>query len=325
MVNLEIFDGTPTEWDDALLKLEGATFYQKYSWGVHKGKTGWKVVRFVYKKERASYCMAQILIKHLPIKGAFFWIPGGIVGDVSYFDVDLIKRQLGLTYVFIRSSFNSFSEKTKAILQNDGWKKARYRLNSGLSMVIDPSKDWDILRTKMSKNWRHNLNRSKKKELFVSRWINPPIEMITKHYRELEKMKGIAHQYSKDDINSILKNIDPESLLIYKAEDKDGNLLGFRGFGVLGDKAWDLMAVTTNDGRKCYASYALFERVLEECKALKIKTFDFSGISPQDNKGVYSFKKGSGADEVSYIGEWDYASMPLIRYCFNKYLEFRKV
>ena len=35
--------------------------------------------------------------------------------------------------------------------------------------------------------------------------------------------------------------------------------------------------------------------------------FDLGGIDPINNRGVYDFKKGTGATQIDYEGEWDTA------------------
>ena len=56
------------------------------------------------------------------------------------------------------------------------------------------------------------------------------------------------------------------------------------------------------------ASYFVFWEVLEHCRKLGVTTYDLGGIDPFANRGVYTFKKETGAKEVELLGEWDWAS-----------------
>ena len=71
--------------------------------------------------------------------------------------------------------------------------------------------------------------------------------------------------------------------------------------------AWDYIAITTPAGRKNYASYAVFWALAESCFQLGMRRFDLGGIDPINNRGVYDFKKGTGATQIDYEGEWDTA------------------
>ena len=42
-----------------------------------------------------------------------------------------------------------------------------------------------------------------------------------------------------------------------------------------------------------------------------------------NNPGVYNFKKGTGATQVEYIGEWEWASSGLVRYFANFVIKYK--
>jgi lipid II:glycine glycyltransferase (peptidoglycan interpeptide bridge formation enzyme) len=41
------------------------------------------------------------------------------------------------------------------------------------------------------------------------------------------------------------------------------------------------------------------------------------GIDPENNKGVYHFKKGTGAKEIRYLGEWEWSNSEMFRKVAN--------
>jgi lipid II:glycine glycyltransferase (peptidoglycan interpeptide bridge formation enzyme) len=43
------------------------------------------------------------------------------------------------------------------------------------------------------------------------------------------------------------------------------------------------------------------------CGERNVQWYDMSGVDPVNNKGVYDFKKGTGAQDLQYLGEWEYA------------------
>jgi lipid II:glycine glycyltransferase (peptidoglycan interpeptide bridge formation enzyme) len=78
-----------------------------------------------------------------------------------------------------------------------------------------------------------------------------------------------------------------------------------------------LLAATTEIGRRLYASYALVWQLLQHCQKLGVIEYDFMGIDPKNNSGVYNFKKGTGAEFIEYLGEWDWATSNILRWGAN--------
>lgn len=191
-------------------------------------------------------------------------------------------------------------------------------------MKIDLTKSLDEIKSGCSKNWRHNLNRSFKKDTLITRWDNVNAQELKRLYEEFESSKGIGEQYSLELLTSILNNLD-QNFIIFKAENSEGKILGIRACAYFNEKAWDLMAITTKEGQKFYSSHRLLWSLLEECKKLNIKEFDFSGINPENNKDVYSFKRGTGAEHITYLGEWDYSNTFGLKTLFNYALKKKEM
>ena len=49
------------------------------------------------------------------------------------------------------------------------------------------------------------------------------------------------------------------------------------------------------------------------------------GIDPVHNRGVYEFKRQTGAREVELLGQWDWASSPLVRWLGNQVIRQKGV
>ena len=132
----------------------------------------------------------------------------------------------------------------------------------------------------------------------------------------MESTKGLSEQFSEKDILNIINEFS-EKLLLYYATNSNGDLLGLRGALLLGNKAVDIMAATSVAGRNTYSSYILFWELTKKCKALGVKNYDMGGINKINNKGVYNFKKGTGAKEIKYLGEYEMATSNLLRTMTN--------
>jgi lipid II:glycine glycyltransferase (peptidoglycan interpeptide bridge formation enzyme) len=319
MVTWRCFSGNCEEWNNFLIELDNYTIYQSYNWGEIKKENGWHVYRAIAYENNKIISMMQVLYKRFPLKTILAWIPGGIVGSLDDIDLIFIKKELNANFIIARCSFNFESKTTEKLLNQVGWTKAKVKMNTGLSMSLNPQEDLDLIKSKCSKNWRHNLNRSFKKDNIITTWTNVKAEELFSIYSQFENDKGISQQYSLNNLSSILNHLN-NNLILLKAFNSNGELLGLRAFAHLKDKAWDLMAITTQEGRKSYSSHRLFWNILEEAKKIGITSYDFSGIDPEGNKGVYNFKKGTGAAHVEYLGEWDYSSFFPLKLVFNFYL-----
>lgn len=319
MQTWEIYQGDATTWNEKVSKLDNFTLYQLFEWGEAKKSTNWEVLRL---SSSSFDCMVQGFLKRLPFSCALLWIPGGINGNLQSLNTKLLAKLIGVRFLFVRASFNTESKILEHTLSQTKWSKSKITLNTGLSMMIDPTRDEDELRKQMGKNWRHNLNRSLKKEIRVERWSEIDSTDLVKIYKEFESMKSLGEQFNTTFLKDLIRTCQ-NRIIILRAFDGENNFLGLRGMMHHQTKAIDLFAITTDQGRKLYASYKLMWEIFKVCKELNISSYDFSGIDPINNKGVYNFKKGSGAHPITYAGEWDTSNIALFSRLFNFLLYMR--
>jgi lipid II:glycine glycyltransferase (peptidoglycan interpeptide bridge formation enzyme) len=94
---------------------------------------------------------------------------------------------------------------------------------------------------------------------------------------------------------------------------KDKLQIALRACALIGNQWRDLMAASGNAARKLYDSYATLWGLINECHERGIKKYDLFGVDPQGNKGVWDFKRGTVAEALEYLEEWDCASSELLR------------
>src|SRR5207249_11287993 len=99
--------------------------------------------------------------------------------------------------------------------------------------------------------------------------------------------------------------------------DERGNVVSLLGCLVTGDSACAVFWATSEIGRELHASYASFWAVVKHCCRIGLKSFDLAGIDPVRNRGVYRFKKATGAMPIEYLGEWDWAPNSFWRWFGN--------
>jgi lipid II:glycine glycyltransferase (peptidoglycan interpeptide bridge formation enzyme) len=328
MVMWSIFDGDEKTWDDKVCQFDSFTIYQSYSWGEAKRKLGWRVYRLVaLGHDGEALGLFQVLVKRRSSLVAVCWIPGGIVGELSFTDGELRDNLLhitGVRWVYIRMNMTRlYSANNMDILESNGWRKPAVPLTTPLSLELNLTLRGDELLTKASKNWRHNLRRAARSYLRIERWLDPQPEEISNVYRQMEQYKRISLGNSYDEIAATLECLGPR-IIIFRCFDEDGDLIALRGCAVMGNRAYDLYAAATAKARKVYATYTLLWEVLEECRKNGILSYDLSGIDPHRNRGVYNFKKGSGAHPIEYLGEWETSNCSFLPKLVNAILSVKR-
>jgi len=173
-----------------------------------------------------------------------------------------------------------------------------------------------------SANWRHNLRRSEKRNPRVYLWKNPDVDEMIRVYDLMQHYKKLPPQTTREEIESMIKIFHDECVLV-RCDDKDGNMLAFRGALINGEKAWDIFAATTPSGRNVYASHASFWELMRLCRERNVHWYDMGGVDPVNNPGVYDFKRGTGAKNLEYLGEWEY-SRPFFMSSVANYVISRK-
>jgi len=316
------------KWDLYLSKFQDRNCFQTFAWGEYKASQGWTPYRWAAFDEHDEIAaLFQGLFRRLPFGIGLVWGAGGPVGDIETWGLQL--RQKILDTLRVKKCYCRFYPQCEynpqdvILLKGQGWKRVLHPISSGLSMWIDPMQDDEQLMSLCSKNWRRNLRRASKYDLNVYKWDNPNAKEVISVYKSMQSYKQIEKQYSLGQLEDLFKN-NGKHIVLFRCDNSDGQILGLRGCTIFTNRGWDLLAATNEEGRKVYASYALFWALIQYCRSLKIKFYDLSGIDPFNNPGVYNFKKGIGGSPFEYLGEWDWATSEWLRWGLNFAVKFKK-
>ena len=326
MIIWKEFKGTKSNWNKLVYDLNMSSYAQMYNWGEVKDNSEMIVQRIVGFDNFDIVCAAQIFCKKLPLRLLFVWIPGGPLGPLKYFGcnfINFIKTHNNSKYIFCKSDFYRLnSEDDINVLKLNNWSKSKFKLNSGLSLSYNPSINIDKRVNKTSKNWKRNLKRSFKKSSKPQLVENIKKLELKELYNELNNYKGIKTNIDIDQIRLIISKFS-ENIILFRCDNFEGKLISFRGSIYYKNLGWDIFAATSIEGRKLYSSYSVFWELMKSCSEKNISVYDMGGVDPENNKGVYNFKKGSGSELVRFIGEWDFSSHYILKYLFNLILKFK--
>lgn len=307
-----LWSGTSDDWEATLLSFDDANIYQSWRWGLHRLNFGWTATRLIHGSNGSVSAIAQVLHRKVTPLATVCWIPGGPIGDQNTWGPDFIsciRKQFPTPMIYIHiSPMAPYSDERASRLQSLGWQKPTSMLNSDKTLIYEIEQDVSKRREKLSGNWSRNLSRGEQRELTVSEWMNPTFSQIAALTDEMSQFKHLSNerQQLERTTESLLHNFGSD-VLMAKCVNGDGEILALRGAIKLGRKAFDMFAAATPAGRKEYASNLCFWKLVELCQRDGITFYDLSGVDPQHNAGVYNFKKGIGATDLTYLGEWSYS------------------
>ena len=314
----KIFEGDDREWDEQLKQLAQTCVYQSSNWARHKSAAGWSPIRVV-KGTKDSQIAIQCLVRKGPFGTAMAWAPGGFSGDLVLLNNDFsssLKQILSARVLYFRFGMmvDSTPEQT-SLLAKTGFRKCRKPVGAKQSMVLGIRSDEETMLASTSSNWKRNYKRSLRLVVTPYVWKNASPDQLESAYQlmnEYKKIDGVKLQMSASEIRSIQECFNGDLVLI-RMDDESGNLLSVRGALIQHETAWDFIAVTTPEGRKTYSSHRTLLALAQECARRGCTTLELGGIDPENNKGVFDFKNGTGAQITTYLGEWETANPSLIR------------
>jgi hypothetical protein len=308
-------------WDETLARFEDGSPFQSYAWGEYRRGLGWQPCRWIaFDEQNACIAIMQGYVRRYPLGIGIVWSEGGPVGDLAAFDSTFhtaVKQTTGLRAVYYRFRCDRRRHIEDALrLTSQGWSMPWAPLTTNYTMTIDLNVTDDVLLAGCERNWRRNLKRSTECNLTLRQWHHPTTEEIVEAYRSMESLKQLDEQQSTGEIDQILRSLK-QSLILYRCDDEHGQLLSVMGCLVCGDKACLVISATNGRGRELHASYAIFWALVRQCRKAGVRQFDFAGIDPVRNPGVYRFKRAAGGRAVELLGECDWASRPWLRWFGN--------
>ncbi|MFK7822953.1 MAG: lipid II:glycine glycyltransferase FemX [Oligoflexales bacterium] len=318
------------DWNELCKSMHGHNIYHSYQWGIYKEAFGWQAVRFLKNNKVGEPIAAvQLLIK----KGAMglvslLWCPGGILGQLNESSPEILFSSKIFSEVikpkYIRISFQkSLDASDYFFLHSIGWKPAYNKISSGMSFLLKKIESEEIFLQGCTSNWRHNYRRGTKKNTYlIEEWLDPNPQDMWNVYEKMEHYKGLKRQYSKQELVNITQCLRP-FLVMCRAIDSNGTTVAFRGAAIFGNQCLDFFAAASPEARKSYTSHLLLVKLLQICRSKGGGSYDLGGIDPLKAPGVYNFKKGTGADPVVYLGEWEWASSKFCMKFYNQIINWR--
>lgn len=314
-------------WDETLVRFADCAPFQTYAWGEYRHALNWEQCRWVaFNDKQEPVAMMQASLRRYPLGTGLLWCEGGPVGDLSVCDERLhaaIESTTGLKRVYCRFRCDRTKHIEDALrLTAQGWTLPWSPLTTCYSMLLDLASDEDQLLAGFDRNWRRNLNRSRESNREATQWLDAAPDEVFAVYDSMQNVKGLDEQLSRDEIEQMLTRLK-QQLVVYGCRDDRGEIASLLGCLVIGDRACCVLSATSEAGRGLNSSYAVFWAMFQHLRRIDVKYLDLAGIDPVRNHGVYRFKRATGALPIEYLGEWDWASQPAMRWFGNWAIERR--
>lgn len=171
-----------------------------------------------------------------------------------------------------------------------------------------------------SQYWRRNLKRTFRYNLQIEN-NNIYEKEINYLLNDLHNIKKIKNNYNEKSLLNLFENFH-KNLFISKAK-LNNKICSIRAIIFFKNKAWDILSATNLVGRRCYASYAVTNEVVQFCIKNNIDYYDLSGVDLHKNISVYNFKKGLGGELKEISSEMIFSNFLILKILFKFIFKLR--
>lgn len=331
----QLWTGTAKFWDQSLSFAEDGSVFQSYGWGEYKSRSNWIPLRYCCLNKRGNPVgMAQMLLKPMPFRTAFIWVPGGLVfrfPDSRESDItELVENLIAAVRANYPLSLIRFNSQTpNHPLFSYGFNRVCLRpyckINSGYTVRIKLDTSMAKLREKMTAKHRYY---SKKAAGAAISWEVGSsdqllMELCALHQEMVERKQLSSIATAFEELQGMREALGSKVLILVGYMDKKPVtaclVLHF------GSNAFYMVAATGKQGRDVSAAYAMYERLMQELIDQGVTAFDFGGIDPVHRvaAGVNHYKCGFGGELVEQLGEWESAPSEWLRMGISFAIRFR--
>lgn len=312
------------EWNNALLGL-GATLYHSWEWGQLRSTEGWRAWRVLASDSSSPRAAVQVLQRGLPIPGlSILSAPRGIAARPDDREsVLLIGKWLK---DFVRARHAILLRMDPFLLDSDEHQRALYR-DAGFvdlpdqwsrwnlprsNMVVDIGNSKEHVLAKMARNHRGNISRSSRSGLEIR--VGSETDQFQQFYDLLLKTSRRqafalrTFHYYREVRDKLLRSGKGELFLAYNS----GKLVAGILCAYFSKTCHYLYGGFDWDARQAHPNEVLHWQAIQWAKDRGCTEYDLMGSGtrypPHEGNlgfGMYTFKKGFGAELRYLIGYFD--------------------
>jgi peptidoglycan pentaglycine glycine transferase (the first glycine) len=315
---------TRAEWDGWLRDSPGGGHVlQSYEWGEFKRRLGWKPVRLVLERNGEVVGLGQFLAYNTaPVPGVLMycakgpWLPWDDEEAVRAFfeGVRSVARREGAHTVKIEPEVPEQRKDVKALLEEVGFRKARYDLNLKTTLIVDLSLPEEAVLARMKSKTRYNVRLAARKDVEV---VEPEFEEGWETFYEWmkatsERKEDYVLRRSRDYLHAVMRAMhDAGQGRLFFAEHEGTPLAGMYVFA-FGEKYWYMYGASSNEKRNLKPNYLLQWEVMRWARRRGLTRYDMVGVPKSEDLdessslwSVYKFKEGFGGEISDSLGCYD--------------------
>jgi lipid II:glycine glycyltransferase (peptidoglycan interpeptide bridge formation enzyme) len=311
---VEVDRATPAEWSRMLELFEDASLYQTWSYGAVRWSRK-NLSHLVLKRNGEVVGMAQLrIVRPTRFNFGMAYLRWGPLCHRRGRELDAeaalcVARALREEYVGKRRLLlqilpNAFVGSPRAALLQSAFsgfaQEPPTSANVYRTFVLDLKPSIGELRRNLDAKWRNKLTQSEKKGLRVVVG-NGTDEYRTfcRMYNEMRQRKAFETTVDVEEFGRLQEELpEPHRMRIVICEQDSIPVAGIV-VSAMGDSAIYLLGATSDNGLNAKGAYLLQWTMIQWLKENGIKWYDLGGIDPEGNPGVYSFKRGFSAIDVS--------------------------
>lgn len=310
------------EWDIILTSLDINSFKSTFNYSLMLIKNNWQVRHITFTKNNKIISASQIFIKKKYSYFNFIYVPGGVEGIINDEIIEKLKNYIFKNFSMIKIVFLNLHNQNTDTIKFISWNKINYFRNFHLTAIkILPNLSDDII-NHYTRNWRHNLKRSKKYNLDIINNNNPDYEELKNLIIQFEILKKISITQNFQEISNVFQFF--KNNIIHLECRKNNKLIAVRSVIFFNNTAWDFLAISSSEARSSYATYLLMDNILKQLHVKKVRIYNLSGIDKHHNLGVYNFKKGLNPNEFQTLGDYFLSNFNILSLIFSVLINLKR-
>ena len=176
------------------------------------------------------------------------------------------------------------------------------------TFLLDIDRPPEKIRAGCSKYWRRNLRRAESRPFTVRSGVERDLfEPIRALYAELRQRKRFHAPLDADFYTMLQQKLDGDERFVASLVECDGSPAAGLIVSMQGDTCVPLVLAADESGLRNYAVYLLQWRSIDEARQRGMRYYDLGGIDPEENEGVYNFKKGLRGVDLRAPGPFETA------------------
>ncbi len=308
------------KWDEAVWGQPRGTIFCASGWGTYKARRGAAVERLSVVDE-AGDCLglAQVQLRRRGPARQVYIQGGPLLTHKGERQGEAVMRallaHLALGPLDLLMVDFSRAESPGAVL---GLLATGFRpvATAGRhTLEVDLTRGLDTVQAEMEQRWRKALRKAERNAALTLRFLDDPAERLRAFdafaamYAALKTRKGFSNDFDAASYRDLAAN-DPRHVMIEVREGEELCLV--RIAHLSRDRFTDFFTASTERAKANAAAYLAVWSFIRRGAEEGCRVFDFGGIDPANNRGVYDFKRGLTRNVVSSGPLWLYGRNRLV-------------